>query len=371
MSVRMRKWKDKVTGKMQQAWIIDVKFRHADGTVQRVQQTSQVQTRRGAEHQERQLRESLLKGTYGKETKQVASVEEFSTKFLTHAKTNNKYSTLKTKGDILRKHLLPAFGKTRLDKVSPYQIEAYKGRKLDEGLSSKTINNQLTVLRKLLSLAVDWRELDHVPKVAWMRVPKPDFDFLSFEEADRLIAAAEPDWRPMILVALHTGLRIGELTALQWDCVELVAGRVFVKRSAYRGRIGSPKNGRSREVPLSDTVRRALREHRHLRGPWVFCTPDGNMLNAYNSCQNAIARQCRRAGLRSIGWHTLRHSFASHLVMKGTPLKVVQELLGHATIEMTMRYSHLSPEISANAVKVLDSRGQQEGNMREVSKVSS
>lgn len=95
------------------------------------------------------------------------------------------------------------------------------------------------------------------------------------------------------------------------------------------------------------------------------------MLNAYNACQNAITRQCRRASIRPVGWHTLRHSFASHLVMKGTPLKVVQELLGHATIEMTMRYSHLSPEISENAVKVLDCRGQQEGNMKEVSKVSS
>ena len=223
MSVRVRKWKDGVTGKMQQAWIVDVKFRHADGTVQRVQQTSQVQTRRGAEQQERHLRESLLNGTYGKEAEEVATVEEFSAKFLTHAKTNNKYSTLRTKEDILRKHLLPAFGKRQLDKVSPYQIEAYKAQKLDEGLSSKTINNQLTVLRKLLALAVDWKELEHIPKVAWMRVPQPDFDFLSFEEADRLVAAAEPEWRTMILVALHTGLRIGELTALQWDCVDLAS----------------------------------------------------------------------------------------------------------------------------------------------------
>jgi integrase len=191
----------------------------------------------------------------------------------------------------------------------------------------------------MLTLAVDWKEADQVPKVSWMKIPKPDFDFLSFEEADRLVSTAEPEWKTMVLVALHTGLRLGELTALQWDCVDLIAGRVIVKRNLYRGRLGSPKNGRSREIPLSNTALRALKTHRHLRGPWVFCTANGQLLNAYNRCENAIARQCRRAGLRPVGWHTLRHSFASHLVMKGAPLKVVQELMGHATIEMTMRYS--------------------------------
>lgn len=69
-------------------------------------------------------------------------------------------------------------------------------------------------------------------------------------------------------------------------------------------------------------------------------------------------RVCKRAGLRRIGWHVLRHSFASHLVMKGVPLKVVQELLGHATMEMTMRYAHLSPNVGRDAVKLLDAPAQ-------------
>jgi len=90
----------------------------------------------------------------------------------------------------------------------------------------------------MLTLAVDWKEADQVPKVSWMKIPKPDFDFLSFEEADRLVSTAEPEWKTMVLVALHTGLRLGELTALQWDCVDLIAGRFIVKRNFYRGLLG-------------------------------------------------------------------------------------------------------------------------------------
>jgi hypothetical protein len=104
---------------MQEAWSVDVKFRRPDGTVQRVQQASPVNTRRGAEQHERQIRECLQSGTYGKETKEVPTFESFSVKFLTHAKTNNKYSTLKSKDYILRKHLVPTFGRKRLDRSMP------------------------------------------------------------------------------------------------------------------------------------------------------------------------------------------------------------------------------------------------------------
>ena len=82
------------------------------------------------------------------------------------------------------------------------------------------------------------------------------------------------------------------------------------------------------------------------------------MLNK-GKCKHPIWSACRRAGLRQIGWHVLRHTFASHLVMKGAPLKAVQELLGHATIEMTMRYAHLSPSVRRDAVKLLDDRSWQ------------
>jgi site-specific recombinase XerD len=106
-------------------------------------------------------------------------------------------------------------------------------------------------------------------------------------------------------------------------------------------------------VSIGKVAIAARQAHRHLRGELVFSDLDGNMLTT-GACKWPIWRACKRAGLRRIGWHALRHTFASHLVMRGAPLKAVQELLGHSTIEMTMRYAHLSSDVKQAAVRLLD-----------------
>jgi len=255
----------------------------------------------------------------------------------------------------LRVHLKPAFGKLRLDAIGPKQIEAYKATKVAARKTPKTINNHLTVLRKLLHVAAEWGKLKSIPPIRWMKVPQPEFDFLTFEESDRLIAATEPSWRAMIVVALRAGLRLGELCALRWDDVDLVAGRLLVRQSVARGIVGTPKNGRMREIPLSAFTVEALKAHRRGKAKLVFA--QHGRMNKKDECKWPLRRACRNAGLREVGWHALRHTFASQLAMKGVPLGSIQELLGHSTIEMTMRYAHLSPEVGRAAVSLLDGQG--------------
>src|SRR6266852_3731638 len=334
MSVRQRKWK------RGEAWDVDIQFRHADGRVERIRKASPVNTRRGAEQYERDVRQALLAGTYGKEVREVPTLGRFAERFLTYSETNNKPSAVFAKRGLLKNHLIPSFGKLRLNEIGPAEVEKYKEHKLRATYSPKSVNNQLTALRKLLNLAVEYRALQHAPKIKQLKVQEQTFQYLAFEEVDRFLAAAPTDWRPLLIVALNTGLRIGELLALKWEDCDLRAGKLVVRRSLWNGMEGSPKGGRTREIPLNDLALGAL--NRHLRGPYVFCKEDGSRYS-HSEVKHIVPRVCARAGLpKRLTMHGLRHSFASHLVMRGATLKAVQELLGHATIDMTLRYAHLS-----------------------------
>ena len=356
MSVRHVTRRDPATGATRKYWTVDIVFEHPDGHTERVRKVSPVQTRRGAEQHERNIREALQRGTYGKkEVEPVPTIAEFWPTFLdVYARAENKQSEVDAKTRHWKNHIAPFFGKTRLDAIGAEAIARYKAAKLKDEYDPKSVNNQLAILRRMLAVAAEWGRIAHVPAIKWqLRVPPPTFDFLTFEEAERLVAGANDTSRPMILVALRTGLRHGELLALRWQDVDLVAGRLVVRRALSGKKIESPKNNRTREVPLSDEALRALKAHRHLKSELVFTDADGKMLTRH-ACRWPLWNACKRAGLRLIGWHTLRHTFASHLVMRGAPIKAVQELLGHADITMTMRYAHLSPDARRDAVRLLD-----------------
>lgn len=353
-------------GKERVRWMVDVTGEQGDAAV-RVLRVASVQTERGAQQEERDVIAQLRAGTYvSKRAKREpkpapapavverVTVETFSVRWVeTYATTNNKPSEVESKRSILRWHLVPAFGALALDAVTVRAVEEYKAAKLRDGLSPKTINNHLTVLHKLLATAHEWGEIASVPRVRWLRTPKPAPRFLSFDEATRLIECAAPEWRALILVAVRTGLRVGELRALRWVDVDLSRSRLVVRQAAARAVVGTPKSGKAREVDLCDEARDALKAHRHLRGPLVFCSEGGAMLSR-EILKRPLWAACKRAVLEPCGWHVLRHTFASHLVIRGASVRAVQELLGHGDLKMTLRYAHLSPESRRDAVRLLD-----------------
>lgn len=303
---------------------------------------------------------------------EIRTVREFAPTYLEHSTTNDKPSTRQTKATLFARHILPELGELPLDEVNFAAFEDLKtalGRPRVVVINEKRINviaqgpkstnNILSTLHDMLDLAVKRHVIAHAPSVEWLAVEDPDFDFLTFDEAEALQRAADQDgeWGVMVLVGLRCGLRQGELIGLQWADLDLKKGEMRVRRTVYRGKVGTPKGGRSRTLPLGDDAIRVLKAHRHLRSEWVFCDLAGKRYTD-GRCKHPLWRACALAGLRRIGWHVLRHTFASHLAMRGAPLRHIQELLGHSTIKMTERYAHLMPEAKRDVVQLLD-RGAQ------------
>lgn len=368
MSVRRRSWTDK-NDMPQISWTVDIQARRPDGKAIRVTRVPTVNTRQAAEKLERSILEQIEAGTWGAEApKEVPTFAEYEAAFMGWSKVNNKNSTVKHK-EWAFKRLGPVFGQLRLDEISTAKIEAFKAatlwdeKKNPKGLKTKSLNNVLTVLAKVLTLATDLGVLNSkLPQVQHLRLPVHTFQFLEIEETARFLDAVADNFKAMATIGVLTGLRRGELLGLKWEDIDLKAGRLIVRRNlSIWGDEGSPKNGKTREVPLSPVAVETLKAHRSkgtvvpMNGPtYVFTDKDGQRLS-HNRTRKVIERACLKAGLaKSLTWHDLRHTFASHLVMRGVPLRAVQELLGHATISMTERYAHLSPNVSKAAVLLLD-----------------
>lgn len=274
--------------------------------------------------------------------------------FFEHSANRNKPSTLRAHRQIMRDHWLPRFGNVELHRITYATIEDAK-HELLRTHKAKTVINILTVLRRALAVAQKRGLISKVPDIEWPQKSKElKIEFFTFEEAARLLAAAEPEWQPMILLAMRSGLRISELLGLTWGDVDLVAGNLRVATNRVRGIEGTPKSGRARTVPLASDALAALKAWRQEHPKWryVFSSETGRPLTE-GACKHPLYRACKAAGLRRAGWHMLRHTFCSHLVMRAVPLNTVRELAGHATIAMTLRYAHLAPSALRSAVDSL------------------
>jgi site-specific recombinase XerD len=150
------------------------------------------------------------------------------------------------------------------------------------------------------------------------------------------------------------GLRSGEIVALEWADVDFDRRQLRVQHSDWNGVLTTPKNGRIRFVGMTERLTTALRQHRHLRSPRVLCKDDGTPLTRQGAWSR-VRYAAHRAKIPT-GVHILRHTFCSHLAMQGAPIRGVQELVGHQSLAMTQRYSHLSPASLDATIRLLEHR---------------
>lgn len=340
---------------IRRSWWVDIRANH-----RRFRKRSPENSRSGALAYETSLRQKLARGEaieHELAAKQDQLFERFAWQwFEDYVIPNNKFSEQRAKSGILKRTLIPFFGKLAAGDIRTHHIEQYKAHQVKDGVSAKTIRNRLTVLSKCLSCAHEWFQLDRPPpKVKWPKCPPAKTDYLSSEECELLLAHAEGVIYEMILTALRTGMRQGELKGLQWSSINWQNRSVAIRHSYcdVRKVLDTPKSNRERHIPLDTDVYELLFKRKQITGH-VFL--DSN--KAFNSqrLNHRLAKVCQKAGLRPITWHVLRHTFASHLAEKGIPLNIVQTLLGHASITTTMRYTHVAPSALRTAINMLNPR---------------
>lgn len=356
MSVRVRRHRA--------GWEIDIHWRAPDGSRHRERSYSSVSAKGTAQRWgEARERELLTRGPLGPR-REVPTLEEFAPRFMNgHARANQqKPGGVAQKEVVLRVHLLPRLGKKRLDEISNEDVQLLKHHL--RAKAPRTVNNVLTVLSVLLKKAVEWGVIDRLPcTVRLLKVAHETAGFYDFAEFDTLVEGARAvshQAAVAVLLGGEAGLRAGEMRALEWADISFAKQQVRVARNDWRGHVTATKGNRERHVPLTPRLLSALQSHRHLRGGRVLTQADGAPL-AEHMLTDLLRRVARRANVRYRGVHVLRHTFCSHLAMRGAPMRAIQELAGHRDLSTTQRYMHLSPSALTDAIRLLDRSGGSEG----------
>lgn len=272
--------------------------------------------------------------------------EVFADEYLElHCKTNNK-SWFKSDFRIitvLKRHFSGKF----LHEITPHLVEKFKSERLSE-VAPATINRQLACLKSIYNKAIAWGKFSGPNPVKSVKLFKENnqrLRFLEKEEILRLLSVCNKTLRPVVVVALNTGMRRGEILGLKWRDFDIKRGVIYLQNS---------KNGEKREIPINEQVKTALiRVRKHPQSEYVFCKKDGSSIG---DIKKSFLTALKKSGIKDFHFHDLRHSFASHLVMSGADLNTVRELLGHKSLQMTLRYSHLSPNHKQRAVDILGRR---------------
>lgn len=292
----------------------------------------------------------------GKKTDEIKPVKlgELIDDYLQFSKLHNRSH----KDNVsLSKSVLKFFGKeTMAFDVTPEQVEKYqtfrKGMKVynrenaKRFVSGSKINREVSFLRAVFSRGIKNGKVkgNPVSSVRFFReTERARTRYLAFDESERLLKLCPSDLQRIVLIALRTGMRQTEIMQLCWKDIDAITNQLLIRKS---------KSGKPRFIPLHPDVEEMLKTlprtsefifpNRH-GGPGIW---DGALRFAWEEAME-------RAGIEDFRFHDLRHTVASHLVLKGASLQVVAEILGHADLRMTQRYAHLSPEFKATAIALL------------------
>lgn len=230
--------------------------------------------------------------------------------------------------------LLKYFQGQTLSGIQPSDIEDYIVYR-KSNVSNATVNRELSCLKRMYNLAIRWKQakVNPVNQVEFLKEPPGRTRYLTIEEAIRLIACCNSSLRPIVITALNTGMRLSEILGLQWKQVHTdTVIEPYIE-------LNQTKNNKRRVVPINDELVNVLEALRGKHPEYVFIGERGNPLK---SVRTVFEKAVEKAGIVDFHFHDLRHTFASHFIMQGGDPLALKEILGHHSLKMVERYTHLA-----------------------------
>mgnify|MGYP001218825616 CR=1 FL=1 len=251
-------------------------------------------------------------------------------------------------------HIAPRFADIPLDRITPLDMESFKQELLGKGLAPASVRLILGDMRRIYRKLISWNLYSGNVPTDGLKMPRADnarIRYLTPDEADRLLEALKQrsrTWWRLAMISLHTGMRIGEILGLRGSDIDLSAQVVHV-RDAKAG---------SRMAHMTDAVAAVFAEAMpNAMNEMLFCSKEGKPLRVTDT-SNTFSKVVKELGFnegvtdrrQQVVFHTLRHTFCSWLAIRGVPLYTIGELVGHGSLEMTKRYSHLCPDTRRQAI---------------------
>ena len=316
-------------------WYIDF---YADG--RRIRKA--VGSRKDAENAQTAVKADILRGEYKFKKDRKIRFENFSKDYLEYAKINKKSWK---RDELCLKTFIPFFGNMLLSKITPLHIEKYKRMRLDE-VKPGTVNRELACLKHIFTIAEKFRKFEDknpVKEVRFLQERQYVMKVLDREEIKWLISSAADHLKPILIMALNTGMRKGEILNLKWNDVDFISHFIHIKES---------KSNIMRKIPMNSIVAATLKGIKR-ENDFVF--PSTKTKEPRTNIFYSFKMACSKASIKDLRFHDLRHTAATLMITGGVDLVTVSQILGHSDIKMTMRYAHPTPENKRRAVDVLAS----------------
>ncbi|MCF8111600.1 MAG: site-specific integrase [Desulfobacteraceae bacterium] len=323
--------------------------------------------KRTAERKAAKIEKMLKSGQYqlnAEPEEKTVTFKALSREWLSEIKITRKASTHERYNQILDSHILPKFGKRGIADITKGEIKTFFIKKIEEGFSRSSVAIFRDVMSGVFNNAIDQEIIEANPtlgitkKLSLAGGKDQHVDPLDFSETQTFLETCKsfcPEHHAFFFTALRTGMRLGELLALQWGDIDFNSGYILVRRTYKRGQFTEPKNKKTRKVDISEALvevlenQATLEKKETLRRGWteppelVFTVKDGNPIEQ-NDIRRVFKRTLKKAGLREIRFHDLRHTYASQMLSLGESPVYVKEQLGHHSIQLTVdTYGHWIP----------------------------